>query len=134
MEAQIKAVEMPAGEYWVGDPCYAVPDKNWIEWLEAADYKAQRRVLIAEVGGHSVLGVGTAHGDGEYYGKNRERSFRFPVDAGLLGVVPVALAEEEPTGMQRVVFDQPFECSYENGTVVLGHIEIDTDPDEDEYL
>ena len=28
-------VVVPAGEYWLGDPCYTVPDRLWMGWLEA---------------------------------------------------------------------------------------------------
>jgi hypothetical protein len=60
----IGSVAMPAGRYWVGDPCYAVPSERWMEWLEAADYMNAGRYLLAELDGRSVLGIGTAYGDG----------------------------------------------------------------------
>lgn len=133
-KAKIGKVTMPAGTYLVGDPCYAVPDHRWMEWLEAADYETQD-VLLAELDGHPTLGIGTAHGDGTYEGDDGNE---YPVDAGLIGVVPVEIADysddKYPRGkiMRKVEFTKDFDCSYEDGTIVLGHIEIDTDPEEDE--
>lgn len=89
---------------------------------------ANPRVLLAEVDGHPVLGIGTAFGDGAYEGND---GFRYGVDAGLLGVVPVEVAQDNALyAMTKVVFDNPFSCRYEEdeGVVVLGHIEITTNP------
>jgi hypothetical protein len=125
-------ITMPAGEYWVGDPCYAVPNDRWMEWLNAADFLRQPtpRYLLAELDGYPVLGIGTAYGDGCYPGSDGSA---YPVDAGLLGVVPVEVADSDPFGMRRVVFAQPFECYYDHGTITLGHIDIDTDPEDDDW-
>ena len=129
-KANIGSVTMPAGRYWVGDPCYAVPNDRWMEWLEAADYQNEPRYLLAELDGRPVLGISTAYGDGQYWGRSGEGPF--PVDAGLIGLVPVELADDNVTGMHLVEFDRPFECRYEDdaGLIVLGHIEIETDPEE----
>lgn len=125
----IEAAQMPAGSYWVGDPCYAVPDERWMEWLEAANYMDDPRILLAELDGQPVLGVGTAYGDGEYYSETGEA---FPVDAGLIGLTPAALVTEEPSGMHLVEFKHDFTCRYDEGKIVLGHITIDTDPPADD--
>lgn len=129
---QIKAVTMPAGKYWVGDPCYGVPDDLWMTWLKAADYE-NRDVLIADLDGYPVLGIGTAHGDGEYEGNDGNR---YPVDAGLIGCVPAEIVDADPIltapfGMQLVEFTEPFDCESDDGLISIGHIDIDTDPDEE---
>lgn len=131
MNAQITGAVLPAGRYYVGDPCYSIPDELWMEWLEAANYLDNPRVLVAEVGGHTALGVGTAYGDGEYHGSDGNS---YGVDAGLIGVVPEELGKNGSTlyATQLVEFDTDFECRYEDGVIVLGHIRIDTDPDEGE--
>lgn len=119
-------ITMPAGEYWVGDPCYAVPTSRWDEWLSAAGCyeNPMPRILVAELDGQSVLGIGTAHGDGEYLD---QKGRSYPVDAGLIGVTPVSLAAKEPFGSHRITFDAPFRCFYDDGTIVLGAIHIETD-------
>lgn len=123
----VGSVTMPAGEYYVGDPCYAVPDHLWMEWLEGAGYMENPRYLVADVKGQPVIGVGTAYGDGSYLDGAGKI---YPVDAGLIGAVPVSLAEEVPTGMHRFTFHSPFDVSYVDGTIFIGSIAIDTDPQE----
>jgi hypothetical protein len=129
----IGSVTMPPDTYWVGDPCYGVPESLWMPWLEAADYKNERRFLIADIDGKPVLGVGTAHGDGVYYD---QAGFAYGVDAGLIGLVPVGIEDPKHNnlytlfGCQQVVFPQEFKCSYnecDEGAIWLGHICIKTD-------
>lgn len=128
--SKITEVRMPAGDYYVGDPCYAVPNDRWMEWLEAADFMActgRDELLVAELDGKTIVGVSTAYGDGLYPGSD---GGEYPVDAGLLGVTPVEVATETPFGSRRVTFTEDFICRYDDGTVILGSIEIDTDPEE----
>lgn len=146
MEARLHeatGATMPAGRYFVGDPCYAVPNEYWMDWLRdsykngGADFDARTggspKVLLAEIKGHPVLGIGTAHGDGVYGGSD---GFAYGVDAGLIGLVPMSLpgAEDEVRAYLGTVveFEEPFECRYEGGTIILGHIRIETDPEEDD--
>lgn len=119
------AVEMPAGEYYVGDPCYAVPNERWMEWLEAADYENERRFLLADLDGYPVLGIGTAYGDGMYEDEDYNQ---YPVDAGLIGLVPVEVADDS-CASRRVRFPHTFMCTYveEYRMIVLGNIRIDTE-------
>lgn len=129
---EILGVRMPAGTYLVGDPCYAVADDRWMEWLESANFRDDGQVLIAELDGHPVLGIGTAHGDGVY---TDEDGKRYPVDAGLIGLVPIEVAGGALTlrsDLNHVVtFNGPFDCRYDDGVIRLGHIVIDTDPAEE---
>lgn len=123
MHVERVSLEMPAGTYWVGDPCYGVPDQRWMEWLEAADYESNHPVLYAELDGHPVVGLTTAYGDGVYHdGPGNE----YPVDAGLIGMVPVAVAQEKPFGMRKVVFDFPVKVRWDEGVLEFGSIRIDT--------
>lgn len=99
-------VTIPAGTYWVGDPCYAVPDGLWLPWLQQARLSGggDEGILSASIDGMFVAGASTMHGDGVY----ADRSGReYCVDAGMIGVVDARLhAETEPpSGMHRVTFD-----------------------------
>lgn len=123
---------LPAGTYWVGDPCYAIPDELWMEWLHRADYMNNSDALLAEIGGHLACGISTAYGDGLYPGSD---GVEYPVDAGLLGATPVAVAVDEPFGSKLVTFDAPFTCYSDDGTVHIGHIAIETgdEADDDDF-
>jgi hypothetical protein len=131
------SVIVPAGAYWLGDPCYSVPDEMWMPWLEAADFKGQDGVLWARVPGtdHRVLGFSTAYGDGTYIGSN---GFEYGVDAGLIGLVPQALAPlpKYPELVSAIVFVEDTRCTTEDGVLIFGHVSINTadegyDDDED---
>lgn len=137
---------LPAGTYWVGDPCYAFEDHAvWMALLESADYTGPHRILEAEVevdgfGKVAERGYnepvrrevfaasGTAFGDGQYDGSDGNL---YPVDAGLLGIVRARKGEATPRGMVEVTFEEPVTVSYEDGTVVIEGgkvIRIETDP------
>ena len=132
-KVNIESITIPAGEYFVGDPCYGVPNERWMEWLEAAAYKDADTYLVADLDGRTVVGVQTKYGDGEYYD---EQGRVYPVDAGLIGAVPVELyepsaTEPEPFGMHRVSFATDFEVARVDGVIVIGPIKVDTDPRDD---
>lgn len=116
---------IPAGSYFVGDPGYAFDDHGlWMELLESANFREQD-LLQARARGHRFVASGTAYGDGTYEdGEGR----RYPVDAGLIGVVPARADRETPWGMHRIEFAEDFVVSYEDGTIRIGPIAIDTDP------
>lgn len=131
---EVTVAIIPAGAYIVGDPCYFVPDDQWQPWLEAANYTypSREHVLHAPVHGHPVVGVSTAYGDGVYVD---EQGREYPVDAGLIGLTPIALAA---TDWRRdlghlVTFDTEIACRYDDGKIHLGPITINTgDEEEDE--
>jgi hypothetical protein len=124
MKPLATAVEVPAGTYWLGDPCYTVPDDDWMPLLRtcgvfgASDDPADGQPgPVGTVRGHEVLAFGTAHGDGEYQGSD---GHRYGVDAGLIGLVPVALNPDGYTVLVRqVTFDAPTVCKTEGGGAVL---------------
>lgn len=128
----IGSITLPPGEYIIGDPCYVIHEDKWIPWLEDANYLYEERYYVADLDGHAVIGICTAHGDGLFEDQfGRE----YPVDAGLIGLVPVEVALPKSNGSSQVVnFDEPVECSWEDGTIVLGHIRIDTDQHEGDDL
>ena len=82
---------LPAGRYWVGDPCYVINGDEWDFFVEidengVVEFKGQE-VFVVETGGD-----GCWEHNGKTYG----------VDAGLLAVVPAALVEE--SGNDQGVF------------------------------
>lgn len=130
-------VTVPAGTYFLGDPCYAVPDKDWMPLLESCGYFDANRdgtgSPVGTVRGFEVLSFGTKYGDGVYrdqFGKS------YPVDAGMIGLTPVALVKDmaDKSLGQIVTFDRPTICHEDDGVLTFGHIVINTrDDDEDDW-
>jgi len=110
---------VPAGKYWLCDPCYACPKERWHELLESSDYFSQ----AGHLDGVAVYGFSTAYGDGVYVGSDGEE---YPVDAGLIGLTPIVLCEEKPFGATFVEFHSPTLCRDDGGVLHFGSITIDT--------
>lgn len=128
-EYAVSETVLPAGLYWVGDPCYAFDDQAvWMALLESAGIEANPtpRIMEADAKGRSFVASGTAYGDGTYFD---EHGNEYGVDAGLIGVTPVVAGQQTPAGMREVRFDGPFSVEYSDGTIKVGDIEIDTDPE-----
>ena len=122
------------GTYWVGDPGYAFDDRAlWIALLESANYKDHPRVLNAVISNDQdfmFCATNTEFGDGTYFDSDGRE---YPVDAGLLGVVPDAHIKTSPFGMHLIEFTEEFTVSRDgDGVVHIGPIDIDTDPAEED--
>jgi hypothetical protein len=129
-------VIVPAGRYYLCDPCYAVRDEDWMPWLQAADYTADNlgHILYGlTTDGFPVFGFNTAHGDGCWTGSD---GFRYGADAGMIGLVPVGHnpnLEIEDTRKQLyplvniVEFDRPTRCRRTmDGVLTFGKVRINT--------
>ena len=133
---------LPAGKWWIGDPCYIFPHKGpmggkWDDLLAEVDFFD---VSYGELddGKIKVWAASTAYGDGRYVGSNGKA---FPVDAGLIGIVP----QETVDYLGRtdndldylglfIEFTEPFLVKSNNGLFHFGHIRIDTgDYNDEEY-
>jgi len=132
---------MPAGKYWIGDPCYVFPndgpmENKWNEILAEVDFFD---VSYGELddGKIKVWAASTAYGDGRYIGSNGKA---FLVDAGLIGIVPMETVEYldrtdndlDYLGL-FIEFEEPFVVEARNGNFAFGHIGIDTGDDYDDY-
>lgn len=116
-------VTVPAGKYWLGDPCYAVPSELWMDLLNSCQIFEYPIGKVKTEKVFEVLAFGTAHGDGCY---EDQWGNSFPVDAGLIGLTPVELAEGEPFGCTLVDFPTETICSSHEGVLTFGDHEIDT--------
>lgn len=125
-------VTLPAGQYFVGDPCYALQGDNDDTWGDLVDQfyenenKRGGRKLVHK--GQDMFWANTAYGDGTY---PDQFGHKYGVDAGLIGAVPVAIASTSLDEMKRlgqvVDFAAPFVCFGKDGIIHLGHITIDTE-------
>lgn len=119
-------VVVPAGRYYLGDPCYTVQDTEWLPWLEAADYMNEPTLLYGlTTEGLPVFAFGTAYGDGAYRGSD---GFTYGVDAGLIGLVPVEHTDDHNPRLVTIVeFDTPTQCQRtEDGVLFFGDVRINT--------
>jgi len=122
------SVMVPPGIYVLGDPCYTVPDKDWHKLLKSCDYF---NTPIGEVNGHKILGFSTMYGDGTYRGSDGKS---YPVDAGLIGLVPYVYAaptvRDNRAIVQLVKFDYNTLCTRsQEGSLQFGSITINTADD-----
>lgn len=151
-----KRTTLPAGKYYVGDPCYVIDDDEWMDCLDATCYlglyedeQAMGARKCNQVG--EQLGVfscinddgdeflfaasGTQYGDGAYpCMKNDEAIGECGVDAGLIAAIPVDMIPDEwNNGLGVVVeIDQDFVISCTEGTISFGDVEVLTGDDGDE--
>ena len=119
---------LPAGRYWIGDPCYAIDGADWMQVLEDGEYF--NTPTIIDFKGFLIGAASTSYGDGTYYDQDGRE---YGVDSGLLGAVHTGLAKHS-IGGHIVDFPEPFNIGYvaEGGVVVIGHIQIETAPEDDE--
>lgn len=95
-------IKVKAGTYYIGDPCYCFGNKNdtWDDLISAMfpDTDATNPIPIV---GDVQIAVFTLEGDGEYSGNidynGVTKKFEFPVDASLIGLVPVQFIEPDST-------------------------------------
>ena len=122
----------PAGTYWIGDLCYVMD----AEWDEVCDLTISDDNPCECVEGEFTLKDGrrfaiynTMYGDGTY---PDQYGFKYGVDSGSIGCIRL---EDIRGGVSEegsiVVFSQQFETGEKNGVIRIGHIEIDTDPQEE---
>ncbi len=122
-------VTVQAGEYYLGDPCYTVPHRLWHALLDSSNF-FDSCTPIGTVEGHQVLAFGTKYGDGTY---RDQQGVKYPVDAGIIGLVPVALVEKtEANGVEKsncsriIKFDRAVTCYSDDGVLHFGDYVIDT--------
>jgi hypothetical protein len=129
-----------SGVYYIGDPCYVVRDEDWIPLLERIDYfDADEQTYM----GATILGKGTAEGDGQYDCKTRHGDIigSLPVDAGLIGILPIDVCCETPQDIARkglgvvVTFQDNFWVDVpagdsRDGVFHFGHLTVDTNYEE----
>lgn len=84
---------MAAGDYYIGDPCYAIDENLWQQFCDMIlDDDILKNGCIIEFQGHKCFVCATNWGDGAYYDQlGRE----FGVDAGILGAIPKVLCVRE---------------------------------------
>ena len=120
-----RTITVPAGTYYLCDPCYAINDEEWDNILESSGMLTR---VYAEHERGVICAFSTSYGDGTYPGSD---GHDYDVDAGLIGLVDARYwkGEEQPYSSTFVILTTPTECSSrERGAVLrFGDITINTD-------
>lgn len=95
-----------SGKYWVGDPCYIFPDKEWSKLCSLMypnhnepEFDDSNTIRVVNVNGIHCYLFGTAHGDGSYELKDSGNELAIlGVDAGMLSMIPMELVKEKGWG------------------------------------
>jgi hypothetical protein len=156
-------VILPSGTYYIGDPCYVVPDEGWMQMIEetnyfnlfpSGDFRMGRRhnpkhlqygVFLChpdDVNPPYYMAVSlTAYGDGSFPCREDGGYIGMcEVDAGLIGVIPIEMIMSFNADLTRALvlgiihdFINSFSIEYENGIITFGNITVDTTGDDCEY-
>ena len=118
--------KIPAGKYYLGDPCYMVPDDEWHDLLYTCQTFQEPVGTLRD--GTKIYALPTAYGDGQYTGSD---GFSYGVDAGLIGLVPVGIKLDDDSKqcldlVNIVEFLTDTVMYDDNGVLTFGHIVIDT--------
>lgn len=127
LESAAGRIVVPAGDYYIGDPCYFFTHDDWGGVVSGLLDGQQSECP----NGLPVIGFGTKWGDGAYRGSD---GFTYGVDAGMIGLVSVDGVTSADIGAscRRVTFDEPQECWGDDGVLHFGPVTIDTKDEDDE--
>jgi len=121
---------LPAGRYYIGDPCYVIDGEAWSDFLDPY-WDLDSRGGVFEYDGHKVCAFGTQYGDGCYEASN---GAMLGVDAGMIGAVPLEIVKGGDLALgTEVEFDEPFECVRDyDGRLHFGSFSVMTGDEEEE--
>jgi len=120
---------MPAGDYFIGDPCSVLNRKNWKRFTEVTPG------VVHSCNGHNCLSFYTKYGDGIYHDNE---GYTYGVDSGTIGIIHVdamdaSIGDVKKGGTGRIVrFPVSFLVRLSKKESVIdfgGVVVIDTDPD-----
>jgi len=110
---------VPAGQYYISDPCYIIKDEDWYTLLDSCNFFNNP---IGDIKGFKCYASSTAFGDGEYFDQNGNS---YSVDSGLIGLVPVDYTEHNT---RSIIISNPSNFGYKDGVIYLeGYFYINTD-------
>lgn len=113
-----------AGRYYVGDPCYVIPDELWDDAINAYQVTEEQAASF-DVSGNRVWFADCVEGESDYTDGNRT----YVNDTTLLGLVPEALVKPEGADDDGPIQEFPNDFHVErtgDGVLFIGHLMIDT--------
>ena len=139
---------LPAGIYFIGDPCYLFKndsggpgDQAWDDICRQIDENPSYVGKLISFADKLAFIGGTAYGDGTY---NDYEGHKYGVDAGLIGCSPIEWNMESYDDLNELghvhTFDNDVECVWTaDGTFVFNNVVIHTgdegdgEQDDDHY-
>jgi hypothetical protein len=125
------------GQYFVGDPCYAIQNVDYDLWINFLDAMSSATNGHFTFKGHKVWAHRTKHGDGTF--RDKENNAMFEVDSSLISIIPMSLLDEihaeygKPKNIYQWLFVSnnifeisQFEPQYNDGVFKIGHLTINT--------
>ena len=134
-EPVTEAINLPSGDYYIGDPCYVLSNEDYKEMLtQAYGNKFEKETHFATIRGHKLFVSGTSYGDGIF---DDDMGNAYMVDSGQLSCVPMELVEDVNEAARCGTlndFVEDFDCHpvSENGFIDIGECEIFTGLYDDE--
>jgi hypothetical protein len=124
-----RSITVPAGQYFLGDPFYAVPKDKWYVLLSSCDSFAEP---LGKFDTHEVVAFKTKHNDGMY---NDQCGNEYMFDSGLIGLTPMSATDKLDATLRRVgiivAFPAPTLCVANDEVLLFGQYRINmTDDDE----
>lgn len=116
--------KIPAGKYYLGDPCYSVPNNEWDDLLDTCQTFQEPVGMLRD--GTKIYALPTAYGNGTYEDSD---GFGYGVDTGLIGLVSVGIkldGDFNPDIVNIVEFLTDTVMFDDQGVLTFGHIVIDT--------
>lgn len=124
---------LPAGQYFMCDPCYVIPDEDWDRFLNEVSEETHAEFTLSNGQRVNVWYASTEYGDGVYLAESYLGSTDISVDSGCIGVVEVF---DNPKSSKEIFIINPkrkFEVSVEDGTFKIASFEIQTGDQHHEY-
>lgn len=106
---QVVEIDLPSGEYFFGDPCYAFKNEgsenSWANLLDSSTSEDLSVVAGKTQDNMHVVAYNTAYGDGYYnaFDNTGHNIAGIPVDAGLIGLTDVRIADAEGINRQELL-------------------------------
>lgn len=103
---------LPAGQYYIGDPCYALLEDIYDGVFGAQGY--QMGFYSDELAEQFFLVGSTYAGDGCYRGSDGKK---YPVDSGTIAIMPVKMSEMNKDRFFGNIhtFKNPVDCIFKDG-------------------
>ena len=125
----VKGIQSVSGIFYIGDPCYITQLQAYNQWISEFNGEDQDKIQLLNSKNEQVdfAVCGTYYGDGCYkaFGRNQKRDYKpLCVDAGVLGIVPFELWNEEVQSLDKETLQKVLNCGLivktnENGTMSL---------------